>query len=185
MKYAIFGIVLAVFGLAEYTFVEVVPWPKKMRMSRFVNLPYVKPIADPILDWQEVRRVEKAIEEGPPWTYYELYRLGNKRDDASMKERALGLLRSSNTASADHMIYTIENGPGKAPFGEWSVERMALFLRSVQENLRYPNINDEAFARITKGNMEFVETYYRNAESGDERARQIVARLEELARDSA
>lgn len=180
MKFAIFGVLLAIFALAEYAYVEVIPLPPQERMAKFARLPFVKPIAEPILELIEVHQLEKLVDEGHPVAYNDLYHHGREKGDEAMMERGKELLRSSDTHFADYVLYVIENGPGQAPFREWEEERMVLFLRMLKENLRRPGIDDEAHERVSKGNIGFVKTFYLNAESGDERSQRIVDALDRL-----
>lgn len=180
MKYWIIGLVVAVLGLGEYVYVEVAPYPPKMRMNVFVSLPIVKPFSKPILKAYARHEFDRRVKEEPsPWTYQTLHLVSKHRGDEEMVSRALDLLRSDETDTARFVLYQIENGSVHAPIEEWELERAVLLYRMLEERLPSPGVDDDRIRERDEAWDKMILQLYQDADAGDARSQQIVAALEE------
>ena len=171
MKYALFGIVIAVLGFGEYVFVEVAPYPPERRIQRARQIPLVK---DVVSAWQ-ASKYEKWSKEGNPYASAALYHEGQIQKDEDVMARAKKRLLESDTDVARLNLYVINSEGRIAGDGvEWTV----LVMKAARENIPNPWASEEQIRTHKMELDEWRERVYWQAEQGDERAQRIVAALE-------
>lgn len=167
MKYAIIGIVVAVLGFGEYVYVNVMPFPPERRLQKLESIPVAKNV---VHQWK-MHKINEWVEAENPHAYGALLEEGKRRDDKELIEKAVKLLRGSDTYTARlhlyvHETFTYSNGSSSMK-GGFTPEFLALMIMTLEEDLPIPIISQDQQRERSAVAKKDVKSFHEQVDMGN------------------
>lgn len=179
MKYALSALLIAVLGFGEYVYVEVMPLPEHKRLGKLVELTHT----GAVFHYWKVAKLETAAKEGNPYAYGALLTEGRKQDNEELIERALALLKSSDSFTAKRYLYVDEYFSGSEKFKKensfFTAEFLALTMLALEENFTLPLLSAERQNKFREGAQEGIKDFYEQVAIGNPKYVEAARLIEE------
>ena len=172
-------LVLAVvfLGFSGHAAYEVSTEKDEDRFQTFVDLPYVKAIAEPVAEIYVRYQVLPYAEQEHPGALATMYRLAHQSGNTLETRKWLARLSLSDSPTARYELAMMSNENSNVSLLERSDEDILLYLRMAQEDLTYPWASDHYNDQRHRLASQTLHSFKLAAANGDLQALRLMTAL--------